>query len=437
MLSKFFRKKSGKGDSDKAPITYAEAKSLAKDSEEDVRMELAARRDLAPELLYFLAEDPSPKVRQNVAANTAAPRHADMLLVKDTDTKVRESLAGKLARLAPGLSIDDQDKLRKMTYEALSLLAKDQAVNVREVLSEALKEVADAPPDVIRRLAWDVEAAVATPVLRFSPVLSDQDLLDIISARPSPGAVSAISGRPNVSENISDAIISTNDNDAIGLLLGNHNAMIREQALDRVIDRAVDVDFWHEPLAMRPKLPSSAAVKIARFVADDILTKMVERADLSPDIVASVRDVVNKRLGDAHATKALVNDDKKKTDAVRGVNVDDDEVFDQASKMWAKGEIDEKTVMTAIETGNRRLAQAMIAVMIDFPLKTVVQACEMKSPKGCAALAWKAGLSAKNSEIVQRKLAFISETDLLRADGEHYAFSDEDMEWQLDFMQGL
>ena len=61
----------------------------------------------------------------------------------------------------------------------------------------------------------------------------------------------------------------------------------------------------------------------------------------------------------------------------------------------------------------------------------------MKSAKGCAALAWKAGLSAKNAEIVQRKLAFISETDLLRADGEDYAFSDEDMEWQLDFMQGL
>lgn len=437
MLSKFFRKKSGKGNNDKAPISYAEAKSLAKDSQEDVRMELAARRDLAPELLYFLAEDPSPKVRQNVAANTAAPRHANMLLVTDTDTKVRESLAGKLARLVPGLSTDDQDKLRKTTYEALSLLAKDQAVNVREVLSEALKEVADAPPDVIRRLAWDVEAAVATPVLRFSPVLSDQDLLDIISARPSSGSISAISGRPNVSENVSDAIISSNDDDAIGLLLGNHSAMIREQALDRVIDRAVDIDFWHEPLAMRPRLPSSAAVKIARFVADDILTKMVERADLSPDIVASVRDVVNKRLGDAHATRANESGDEKKPDALRGVNVDDDEIFDLASKMWAKGEIDEKTVMTTIENDNKRLAQAMIAVMIDFPLEAVVRACEMQTPKGCVALAWKAGLSAKNAEIIQRRLAHIKGTDILRAVGEEYAFTDEDMEWQLDFMQGL
>lgn len=437
MLSRFFRKRSGKGGKEKAQMSYDEAKSLAKDSEEDVRMELAARRDLAPELLYFLAEDPSPKVRQNVAANTAAPRQADMLLVKDTDTKVRESLAGKVARLAPGLDADEQDKLRKMTYEALSLLAKDQAVNVREVLSDALKEVADAPPEVIRRLAWDVEAAVATPVLRFSPVLSDQDLLDIITAKPSDGAVSAISGRSSVSENVSDAIIKSDDENAIGLLLGNHNAMIREQALDRVIDRAVDIDIWHEPLAMRPRLPSSAAVKIARFVAEDILNKMVERSDLSPDIVQSVREVVHKRLGDPHAVKGEATGDKKKIESGRGVNVDDDEIFDQATKMWAKGEIDETAVMQTIADGNKRLAQAMIAVMIDFPLKAVIRACEMKSPKGCAALAWKAGLSAKNAEIIQRKLANIKDSEIVRADSGAYAFSEDDLKWQLEFMQGL
>lgn len=437
MLSRFFRKRSDKGKKEKTQISYDDAKSLAKDSGEDVRMELAARRDVAPELLYFLAEDPSPKVRQNVAANTAAPRQADMLLVTDTDTKVRESLAGKVARLAPGLSADDQDKLRKMTYEALSLLAKDQAVNVREVLSDALKEVADAPPDVIRRLAWDVEAAVATPVLRFSPVLTDQDLLDIIAARPSEGAVSAISGRAAVSENVSDAIINSDDEDAIGLLLGNHSAMIREQALDRIIDRAVDVDIWHEPLAMRPRLPSSAAVKIARFVAEDILTKMVERSDLSPDIVESVRNVVLKRLGDAHAVKAEESGDIKTPETGRGVNVDDDQIFDQASKMWAEGKIDENAVMATIADGNKRLAQAMIAVMIDFPLKAVVRACELKTPKGCTALAWKAGLSAKNAEIIQRKLASIKQSEIVRAEGGAYAYSDEDMEWQLDFMKGL
>lgn len=438
MLSKLFKGKWGKDKQKKAPITYDDAKTLAEDSDEDVRMQLAARDDVAPELLYFLAEDPSPKVRQNVAANSAAPGQADLLLVQDKDTGVRESLARKVARLSPGLNADEQDKIRKMAYQALESLAKDQAVTVRKVLAETLKEIADAPPDVIRRLAWDVEAAVSTPVLRYSPVLNDQDLLDIIAARPSEGAISAISGRDHVSEDVSQAVVESDDVEAIGLLLGNPNAMIREQTLDRVIDMAVDVDFWHLPLAMRPKLPSAAAIKIARFVAEDILIQMVERDDLSAEILDSVRDVVHKRLGNSPAGKA--DEDAEGPDenkSPRGVSVDDDTVFDQATQMWANGELDEQTVIATIEKGEKRLACAMIAVMINFPLKSVIEICEMKSPKSCTAIAWKAGMSAKNAETVQRALAGIRGPDVIKAVDGEYAMSADDLEWQLEFMQSL
>jgi len=49
--------------------------------------------------------------------------------------------------LAPGLTADEQDKMRKMAYEALDALARDQVIRVRRILSEALKNVADAPPE--------------------------------------------------------------------------------------------------------------------------------------------------------------------------------------------------------------------------------------------------------------------------------------------------
>jgi uncharacterized protein (DUF2336 family) len=64
-----------------------------------------------------------------------------------------------------------------MAYEALDALARDQVIRVRRILSEALKDVADAPPEVIRRLASDVELVVSGPVLQYSPVLTEEDLL--------------------------------------------------------------------------------------------------------------------------------------------------------------------------------------------------------------------------------------------------------------------
>lgn len=162
MVWKIFSKKSKKK---KKVISYEEAKALAVDGDEKSRADLAGRNDVLREVLYYLADDPSPNVRKSIASNTAAPEHADLLLAKYKNENVRSSLAKKIARLSPGLTADEQNRLRHMTYDALSILAKDQATRVRQILSEALRDVANAPPDVIRRLAWDVEAAVATPAL--------------------------------------------------------------------------------------------------------------------------------------------------------------------------------------------------------------------------------------------------------------------------------
>ena len=168
-------------------ISYEAARELVRDGDPEVRRVLAVRDDLKPEILYFLAEDTDAAVRQAVANNMPAPRKADVLLAKDDDANVRGDLAGKIARLAPGLSPEEQDQARNATYETLETLARDQITKVRGILPEALKDIADAPPDVIKTLAMDTEIEVSGPVLEFSPTLSDDDLLEIFEQRPAQG----------------------------------------------------------------------------------------------------------------------------------------------------------------------------------------------------------------------------------------------------------
>jgi hypothetical protein len=133
---------------------------MARDGDAEVRRVLVARDDLKPEILYFLAEDTDTAVRQAVANNLSAPRKADVLLAKDDDADVRGDLAGKIAQLAPGLSPDEQDKAKNATYETLKMLAHDQITKVRGILSEALKDFADAPPTLSKPWPW-------IPRLRF------------------------------------------------------------------------------------------------------------------------------------------------------------------------------------------------------------------------------------------------------------------------------
>ena len=414
-----------KGASEDQTLSYAEAKEMAGNQDIEVRRELAARTDVKPEILYFLAEDPDPEIRRRIAANKATPVRADLLLATDTEDEVRGDLAEKIAALAPGLSAQEQDKMRRMVFEALDVLARDQATRVRQILSEALKDIADAPPEVIRQLARDAELVVAGPVLQYSPVLSDEDLLEIIEANPASGPLGAISSRDGVGETVADAILATNDEDAVALLLANSSAQIREETLDKIIDLAPDIESWHAPLVHRPALPGRAAAKLARFVAHNLLDQLGERQDLEPDVLEEVRQVVEKRLSEDHSETA---DAEKSTP---------EEALEKAAGLHEAGKLDEEAVSEALLTGEREFSIAALAVRSGLKVEVVRKVVSTRSAKGMVAIVWKAGLSAKLAETLQKKLALVASKDLLQAEGADFPLDDEALEWQLDFIKNL
>ncbi|MGE5476074.1 MAG: DUF2336 domain-containing protein, partial [Bacteroidales bacterium] len=390
-------------------IGYEEARELASASDASLRAELAGRADVQPEILYYLAEDSCAEVRRRVARNEQAPAQANLLLAGDADDAVRGDLAAKIVRLAPGLSANEQDRLRRLTYETLEILARDQIVKVREILSDALKDVVDAPPEVIRRLARDAEIVVAAPVLQFSPVLSDEDLLEIIAAGPAPGALSAISKRSEVKARVADAIAATDDVDAIASLLGNPSAQIREETLDRLVDRAADIEQWHKPLVERPHLSPKAAGKLARFVAANLLQGLAARQDLEPDAAVAVAAVVRKRLDELEATGPAKADAKRAADETAALM--------RAQQLKAQGKLDESTVDTALAGGDHAFVMAALSVMAGLSFATLRKTVHTQSAKGIVAVAWKAGLSVGLCDQLQAKLLRLPPSRHLHARG--------------------
>ncbi len=446
MFGKFFKGKGkgGKGaDKDRVlpeVVSYEQARDFARHQDVSVRLALAARTDIKPEILYFLAEDPAPEVRRAIAGNAASPLHADLLLARDSDETVRGDLAAKITRVAPGLTPEEQDRIRKMAYEALEILARDQATRVRRILAEALKDIADAPASIIRRLAEDAELIVCEPILSFSPVLTDEDLIEIIAGNPPEGARGAVARRRNLREKVSDAIVAADDTAAIAALLGNHSAQIREETLDRIVDRAVDIESWHEPLVRRPALPRKAAVRIARFVADSLIDQLQERQDLNGDILEEVRAVVRRRIeeGDLPAPDARdgSKDKKKSKDKTEDESIADP--IGRARALHKQGRLDEETVAAAVRGGNRAFVIAALATRAALPPTVVEKAFSERSAKGLTAVTWKAGLSARLAENIQGKVGGIASRDTLRpkSDGT-YPLTPDELEWQIGFLTDL
>src|SRR5580658_3480529 len=164
-------------------------------SDEATRVRLGAQPNTTPDVLHALANDESVTVRAALALNPATPAETNAALARDADERVRALLARKLALLAPALSAEAQSGLRRETLASLTALAEDEAVRVRAAIADAVKDLPDAPRALILRLAHDAAASVCEPVIRFSPLLTADDLVSLVAEAPSSGTLLAVARR--------------------------------------------------------------------------------------------------------------------------------------------------------------------------------------------------------------------------------------------------
>lgn len=395
-------------------LSYDDSKNFARDHDGETRRKLAARRDVRPEILYYLAADKLVEVRREIATNTQTPRQADRLLVDDVDDEVRCELARKIGRLAPSLSQEEKDQIYRLTFEILDTLAHDELPRVRQIVAEEIKLSDSIPRDIVQHLARDVELVVSAPVLQYSPLLGDRELLEIIESKPVQGALAAISNRDSVRPPVVDAIAERGDESTIAALLANPSAQIREETLDSLLDRAPEAPSWHQPLVERPELSLNVVRRIAKFVALALLRILDERSDLPEESAAEVRRAVAQRIdkeGVAGGTDAGLN----------------------AEKAFKEGSIDDEMVQSSIDTGDHDFVAKALALKAGLPVEVVERVIALQGAKSITALVWKAGLSMRTAIQVQLRVARVPPMEILNAkDGTDYPLSEEELQWHAD-----
>ena len=366
------------------------------------------------------------------------------MLAKDREVAVRGALAQKVARLLPDLSADQASQIERLTLECLEALARDQATEVRGILSEALKELPGAPHGVINTLARDVELSVCAPVLQFSPILTDEDLSDIIMRGPVAGALSAIAGRKQISASVADAIARSDDEAAMTALLANPSAQIREETLDRILDQAPQHEPWHAPLVRRPRLPARAVARLASFVADNLLKVLRERTDLDPAAARALAEGVRARVnrgaggnggGGAGVARGLVDFGEEELGHLPG---DKDKAAerpsDKAARLNKEGKLTEKLLEGALAEGDRAFVLAGLGELAQLPMPIIDRIIGTHAPRAVTSLVWRCGLSMRFARQVQLRIAQIPpKTALMAKEGVLYPMSDDEMRWQLAF----
>ncbi|MGB8601326.1 MAG: DUF2336 domain-containing protein [Rhizomicrobium sp.] len=409
---------------EKPSLSAEKALHLLEKHERDAPGTLSSRTDAGDDVLRYLAQNGAVATRSAVAANPTTPADANLSLANDAAETVRSVLAAKIGKLFPGMFIAEEEHLRNLAIQTLERLAADEAVRVRKVLAEEIKLLDCIPKQVITRLAQDAHSEVSSPVAEFSPLLTDDDLIELVAAAETNAVMNAVARRKGLTDRVSDAVIATQDTGVVTTLLKNVDASIRKQTLDKLVTQAAEVAEWHGPLVMRTELSPRAVKRLSAFVTTALVRTLVARNNIDEKTQALLTKRLQERRRLAQDLRPGVELNSEESDALADV------------EMAARsGLLNDSFVARAIEERHRETVICALARLNNINDKVVRTLLEANSAKAITALVWKAGLNMRTAYNIQTTVMRLPADQLMSArDGTEFPMTEEEMRWHLSYV---
>jgi uncharacterized protein (DUF2336 family) len=256
---------------------------------------------------------------------------------------------------------------------AMIMLLDDASPLVRRAMAEAFASAEGAPQIVVHALASD-QPDVALPILAHSPLLVEDDLVDLIATGDTVVQV-AIAGRQFLTRGLAAAIAEVGSAEACLTLLENPELDAAPFSLDRIIERFGHLAPIRENLMARDDL--SMAMRHA------LLTK------LSQTLAGFV--AARHWLGPEHAEFTTREACEKATVAL-AADTSYDEVGALVQHLRQTGQLTAGMLLRALLSGNVVLFEEALAELSGMSIDRVTAYIHDKSISGFRALYREAGL---------------------------------------------
>ena len=161
-----------------------------------------------------------------------------------------------------------------------------------------LSVIPDAPPGVVRSLAFHDEIEVAGPVLRHSERL-DQDTLIEAAKVKGQEYLLAISGRKALSEGVTDVLVVRGNREVVSSTARNNGARFSDLGLSTIVEKARDDGDLALCIWSRPDIPRQNLVKLFVDVSEEVRNQLAgadpRRAELIKAAVAEASDQIQTK----------------------------------------------------------------------------------------------------------------------------------------------
>jgi uncharacterized protein (DUF2336 family) len=166
-------------------------------------------------------------------------------------------------------------EVRTLIDQILTGLIHQVEADVRKKVAGRLAGLESAPHSLIKVLAND-EFEIAAPILFHSPVLTSEDLIEIVNAK-SPEHREAIAKRAKIPADVVSALVAVKEPRVIAALIANTGAVIPRAVFHDLIALAQRMSSLSKPLVERRDMPKDLAHQMFWFVSAALRQTIVQR----------------------------------------------------------------------------------------------------------------------------------------------------------------
>ena len=312
-------------------------------------------------------------------------------LMADPSSEVRAETTAKIASQFSTEALSPAE--RRIAEDIFRKLVKDVELRVREALASHLKNSPDLPHDVAMALAKDVDS-VSLPMIKFSEVLTDEDLIEIVRDQGAAKQV-AVAQRPSVSPRVADALVDTGNEKAVARLVANDGAKLTEKLLGRVMDEIQASDAVSDSLARRPNMPAAVSAQLVEKLSERLQDFLLSKHDVSPDVASNLILQARER-----ATMSLV--DYGSTDA---------ELDNLIEQLFRRDRLTPSLLLRSVCMGDIHFFELAVARLADLPLQNARILIHDQGLLGLESIYMKADLPKRLFPAFRAGIELVRETD--------------------------
>jgi uncharacterized protein (DUF2336 family) len=245
--------------------------------------------------------------------------------------------------------------------DVLTRLAVEIEVSARALLAVRLAPIGNAPPRIMRALAFDDEIDVAGPVLEQSERLDDAALVET-AEKKGQGHLFAISRRRSLSESVTDVLVERGDRQVVLSTAENRGAKFSDMGFTGLVRRSEGDDRLAASVGSRPEIPPHQFLALLEKASQSVRAKLEtahpgarrEVRQVVAEVTARIRAEGHERMPNYATARAYIQ------------------------ALQRRGQLDDRKVEAIAKVGRFEEIVTALALMCDLPLGVVERAMKQE-----------------------------------------------------------